>query len=42
MGHPGGGRELSLAVAGEKTTKDALTAIEAEFVELAKKDGKLK
>ena len=36
------GRELSLAVAGEKSPKDALTQIEKEFVELAKKDGKLK
>ena len=36
------GRELSLAVAGEKSPQDALTQIEKEFVELAKKDGKLK
>jgi ABC-type glycerol-3-phosphate transport system substrate-binding protein len=36
------GRELSLAVAGEKSPKDALDQIEKEFVELAKKDGKLK
>lgn len=36
------GRELSLAVAGEKKPADALTAIEAEMAELAKKDGKLK
>jgi multiple sugar transport system substrate-binding protein len=35
------GRELSLAVAGEKTPQDALGQIEKEFVELAKKDGKL-
>ena len=35
-------RELSLAVAGEKKPADALTAIEAEMAELAKKDGKLK
>ena len=36
------GRELSLAVAGEKTPADALAAVEVEFAELAKKDGKLK
>ena len=36
------GRELSLAVAGEKSATDALAAIEAEMTELAKKDGKLK
>lgn len=36
------GRELSLAVAGEKSAADALMAIEAEMAELAKKDGKLK
>lgn len=36
------GRELSLAVAGEKSAADALAAIEAEMAELAKKDGKLK
>jgi multiple sugar transport system substrate-binding protein len=36
------GRELSLAVAGEKKPAEALAAIEAEYVELAKKDGKLK
>jgi ABC-type glycerol-3-phosphate transport system substrate-binding protein len=36
------GRELSLAVAGEKSPQDALGQIEKEFVELAKKDGKLK
>ncbi len=36
------GRELSLAVAGEKSAEEALAAIEVEFVELAKKDGKLK
>jgi multiple sugar transport system substrate-binding protein len=35
------GRELSLAVAGEKSPEDALAQIETEFVELAKKDGKL-
>ena len=34
------GRELSLAVAGEKSPQDALAAIEVEFNELAKKDGK--
>jgi ABC-type glycerol-3-phosphate transport system substrate-binding protein len=36
------GRELSLAVAGEKKPPDALAAIEAEMAELARKDGKLK
>jgi multiple sugar transport system substrate-binding protein len=36
------GRELSLAVAGEKKAPDALAAIEVEMTELAKKDGKLK
>ena len=36
------GRELSLAVAGEKKAPDALAAIEAEMSELARKDGKLK
>jgi multiple sugar transport system substrate-binding protein len=36
------GRELSLAVAGDKKPADALAAIEAEYVELAKKDGKIK
>ena len=36
------GRELSLAVAGEKKPADALAAIEAEMADLAKKDGKLK
>ena len=36
------GRELSLAVAGEKKPADALAAIEVEMSELAKKDGKLK
>jgi ABC-type glycerol-3-phosphate transport system substrate-binding protein len=36
------GRELSLAVAGEKKAADALAAIEAEYIELAKKDGKIK
>jgi multiple sugar transport system substrate-binding protein len=35
------GRELSLAVAGEKSPQDALGQIEKEFIELAKKDGKL-
>lgn len=36
------GRELSLAVAGEKAPADALAAIEEEMNELARKDGKLK
>jgi hypothetical protein len=36
------GRELSLAVAGEKKPADALAAIDAEMLELAKKDGKVK
>ena len=36
------GRELSLAVAGEKKPAEALAAIETEMTELAKKDGKLK
>lgn len=36
------GRELSLAVAGEKKPADALAAIETEMTELAKKDGKIK
>jgi multiple sugar transport system substrate-binding protein len=36
------GRELSLAVAGEKKPADALATIETEMAELAKKDGKLK
>jgi multiple sugar transport system substrate-binding protein len=36
------GRELSLAVAGEKKSPDALATVETEFIELAKKDGKLK
>jgi ABC-type glycerol-3-phosphate transport system substrate-binding protein len=36
------GRELSLAVAGEKSATDALAAIETEMAELARKDGKLK
>lgn len=36
------GRELSLAVAGEKSPADALAAVEVEMTELAKKDGKLK
>ncbi|MCB1380802.1 MAG: sugar ABC transporter substrate-binding protein [Alphaproteobacteria bacterium] len=35
------GRELSLAVAGEKQPADALAAIETEMNELARKDGKL-
>lgn len=36
------GRELSLAVAGEKQPADALATIETEMNELAKKDGKQK
>ena len=36
------GRELSLAVAGEKPAAEALAAVETEMNELAKKDGKLK
>lgn len=36
------GRELSLAVAGEKKPADALAVVEAEMLELAKKDGKIK
>lgn len=36
------GRELSLAVAGEKSAEDALATVDEEFAELAKKDGKLK
>jgi multiple sugar transport system substrate-binding protein len=36
------GRELSLAVAGEKKPADALIAVEQEMTELAKKDGKIK
>ena len=36
------GRELSLAVAGEKTPEEALATVDEEFAELAKKDGKLK
>ena len=36
------GRELSLAVAGEKNPADALAATDAEMLELAKKDGKVK
>ena len=36
------GRELSLAVAGEKSSQDALQAVDAEMAELARKDGKLK
>ena len=36
------GRELSLAVAGEKQPADALATIESEMNELARKDGKLK
>ena len=35
-------RELSLAVAGEKSSADALATVETEMNELAKKDGKLK
>jgi len=36
------GRELSLAVADEKSPADALAAVDEEFAGLAKKDGKLK
>ena len=36
------GRELSLAVAGEKSPEDALATVDEEFAELARKDGKLK
>jgi ABC-type glycerol-3-phosphate transport system substrate-binding protein len=36
------GRELSLAVAGEKKSADALAVVDAEMLELAKKDGKIK
>ena len=36
------GRELSLAVAGEKTPEEALATVDEEFAELARKDGKLK
>ena len=36
------GRELSLAVAGEKSPTEALATVETEMAELAKKDGKLK
>ena len=36
------GRELSLAVAGEKKPAEALATVEVEMTELAKKDGKLK
>jgi ABC-type glycerol-3-phosphate transport system substrate-binding protein len=36
------GRELSLAVAGEKKPADALAVVDAEMLELAKKDGKIK
>jgi multiple sugar transport system substrate-binding protein len=36
------GRELSLAVAGEKTPAEALATVETEMAELARKDGKLK
>ena len=36
------GRELSLAVAGEKEPADALATVEVEMTELAKKDGKIK
>jgi multiple sugar transport system substrate-binding protein len=35
------GRELSLAVTGEKSSQDALATVDAEFAELLKKDGKL-
>ena len=35
------GRELSLAVAGEKTPEEALAQVETEFNDLARKDGKL-
>jgi multiple sugar transport system substrate-binding protein len=36
------GRELSLAVAGEKKPADALATVEVEMTDLAKKDGKIK
>lgn len=36
------GRELSLAVAGEKQPAEALATVESEMNELARKDGKLK
>jgi len=36
------GRELSLAVAGEKKPADALATVDKEMLELAKKDGKIK
>jgi ABC-type glycerol-3-phosphate transport system substrate-binding protein len=36
------GRELSLAVAGEKKAADALATVDKEMLELAKKDGKVK
>lgn len=36
------GRELSLAVGGEKSAEEALKQVETEFDELARKDGKLK
>lgn len=36
------GRELSLAVAGEKSAEEALATVDEEFAELARKDGKLK
>ncbi len=35
------GRELSLAVTGEKTPEEALAAIEVDFAELLREDGKL-
>ena len=35
------GRELSLAVVGDKTSEEALAAIEEEFTELARRDGKI-
>ena len=36
------GRELSLAVTGEKTSEEALKTANAEFADLLRKDGKLK
>lgn len=36
------GRELSLAVAGEKSSQEALATVDEEMAELARKDGKLK
>lgn len=35
------GRELSLAVVGDKTPEEALAAIQEEFTELARRDGKI-